>query len=114
MRPGTLIGLGGLCVTLAACGGSPPPPPAAATPAPKPVAAAPAPAPAPPPAAATPSNQPAPLVPAPPVPQGGATAYDSKDRLDPYQPLDLTSAQKGREVATMKLTWRPRTASGTS
>jgi len=110
MRPGTLIGLGGLCVTLAACGGSPPPPPAAATPAPKPVAAAPAPAPAPTPAAATPANQPAPLVPAPAVPQGGATAYDSKDRRDPFQPLDITSGPKGLEVATTKLTGIVRSA----
>jgi pyruvate/2-oxoglutarate dehydrogenase complex dihydrolipoamide acyltransferase (E2) component len=108
MRSGTLIGLGGLCMTLVACGGSPPPPPAAANPATKPVAAAPAPAPTP--APVTPASQPAPLVPAPAVPQGGATAYDSKDRRDPFQPLDITSGPKGLEVATTKLTGIVRSA----
>jgi len=101
MRAGRLLGLGGLCATLAACGGSPPPPPAAS--APKPVAAVPAPAPKPstPPAA---TGQVPPLVAAPVVPQAGGNAYEPKDRRDPFLPLDVIGGPKGLEVATTKLT----------
>lgn len=104
MRAGHLLALGGLCATLAACGGSPPAPSAA--PAPKPVAAAPAPAPAPPaptPAAAGQAGA-APLVTPPVIPQGGGVSYEAKDRRDPFVPLDVTSGPKGLEVATTKLT----------
>lgn len=126
MRARTLIGLSGLCATLAACGGSPPPPQVAAVAVPKPVAAGPAaaaapaptlapaavapPAPTPAPPAAVPSGQAAPLVPVPAVPQGGATGYEAKDRRDPFLPLDVTSGPKGLEVATTKLTGIVRSA----
>jgi len=106
MRAGLLLGLGGLCATLAACGGSAPPPPAAS--APKPVAAAPAPAPKPP--VPVPAGKPAPLVAAPVVPQAGGGSYESKDRRDPFLPLDLTGGPKGLEVATTKLTGIVRSA----
>jgi hypothetical protein len=104
MRQGVLLGLGGLCLTLAACGGSPPPPPAA-----KPVAAAPAPAPAPVPipAAASPTS---PLVTAPVVPKASNSQYEAKDRRDPFLPLDITGGPKGLEVATTKLTGIVRSA----
>jgi len=113
-----LAALGGLCATLAACGGSAPPPPAAATPktvaavpaspaaAPKPAAAAPA-APAP---AAPGAPQPAALVPMPAVPQGSGVTYDPKGRRDPFQPLDLAGGPKGLEVSTTKLTGIVRSA----
>ncbi len=105
MRAGVVLAVGGLCATLTACGGSPPPPPAAS--APKPVAAAPA-APVPAPA---PAGQPGagPLVATPVVPQA-AVSYDSKDRRDPFLPLDITSGAKGLEVATTKLTGIVRSA----
>jgi hypothetical protein len=109
-RAGALLGLTGLCATLAACGGSPPPPPAAA-PA-KPVAAAPAvpvaPAPVSPTAAAV--GQSGPLVPAPVVPQATNPAYDPKSRRDPFVALDVTGGPKGLEVATTKLTGIVRSA----
>src|SRR5512145_1810933 len=110
MRAGVVLAVGGLCATLTACGGSPPPPPAAS--APKPVAAAPAaPAPAAPVAAPAPAGQPGagPLVATPVVPQA-AVSYDSKDRRDPFLPLDITSGAKGLEVATTKLTGIVRSA----
>ena len=111
MRAGVLLAVGGLCATLTACGGSPPPPPAAS--APKPVAAAPAaPAPAAPVPAPAPAGQPGagPLVATPVVPQA-AVSYDSKDRRDPFLPLDITSGgPKGLEVATTKLTGIVRSA----
>jgi hypothetical protein len=102
-----LVGLTGLCITLAACGGSPPPPPAAA-PA-KPVAAtAAAPAALVPtpvtPAAAVTGQPAAPLVPAPPVPQATGPVYEPKGRRDPFVALDVTGGPKGLEVATTKLT----------
>ena len=107
MRAGLFLGLGGLCATLTACGGSPPPPPATA--APQPVAAAPlAPASRPPEPAA--AGQPSPLVPAPVVPQARGVSYESKDRRDPFLPLDITSGPKGLEVATTKLTGIVRSA----
>ncbi len=106
MRAGFLLGLGGLCAALAACGGSTPPPPAA--PAPKPVAAAPAPAPTPP--VPVPASKPGSLVAAPVVPQAGGVSYESKDRRDPFLPLDLTGGPKGLEVATTKLTGIVRSA----
>jgi hypothetical protein len=106
MRAGALLGLGGLCATLAACGGSPPPPPAAS--APKPVAAAPMATPQP--SAPAPAARTAPLVAAPVVPQSGGNAYESKDRRDPFLPLDVTSGPKGLEVATTKLTGIVRSA----
>ncbi len=124
MKPvAALAGLGGLCATLVACGGSPPPPPAPAT-APKPVAAAPAagtaavpstpkpavPVPAPGAAPAPGSVQPAPLVPVPAVPQTGGAAYDPKGRRDPFLALDLTGGPKGLEVSTTKLTGIVRSA----
>jgi hypothetical protein len=100
-RSGALLGLVGLCVNVAACGGSPPPPPAASTP--KPVAAAPAPAvKTSPPAAAGQSSSP--LVVPPVVPQGDGTAYEAKGRRDPFVPLDVTGGPRGLEVATTKLT----------
>jgi hypothetical protein len=113
----------GLCVTLAACGGSPPPPPAASTPRPvaaaTPAAAAPAVAAAPAPAAAAPASAPAaaaastpspaaapaPLVTVPAVPQGDGASYEAKGRRDPFVPLDIVGGgPKGLEVATTKLT----------
>jgi hypothetical protein len=102
-RAGTLVGLTGLCATLAACGGSPPPPPAAA-PA-RPVAAAQA-APAPIPVKPTvpTAGPPSPLVPTPAVPQASGPAYEPKGRRDPFVALDLTGGPKGLEVATTKLT----------
>jgi hypothetical protein len=111
-RAGALLGLTGLCATLAACGGSPPPPPAAA-PA-KPVAAAPAapgaPAPTPAGPAASAPGQPAPLVATPAVPQATASAYEPKNRRDPFVALDVTGGPKGLEVATTKLTGIVRSA----
>lgn len=101
-RAGTLVGLTGLCATLAACGGSAPPP--AAAPA-KPVAAAQA-APAPVPVKPTvpTAGPPSPLVPTPAVPQASGPAYEPKGRRDPFVALDLTGGPKGLEVATTKLT----------
>jgi len=84
-RAGGLVGLTGICATLVACGGAPPP----AAP-PKPVAAA-----APPPA----------------VPRSGGPEYESKDRRDPFLPLDIVGGgPKGLEVATTKLTGIVRSA----
>jgi hypothetical protein len=113
-RTGALVGVAGLSLALAACGGSPPPP---AVPA-KPVATAPAapvpqaaavPATAATPAAAKPA-QAAPLVPAPTVPQGAGPSYEPKGRRDPFVALDLTGGPKGLEVATTKLTGIVRSA----
>ena len=112
-RAGAVLGLTGLCATLAACGGSPPPPPAAA-PA-KPVAAAPSapvaatPAPISPTAPAVGQSAP-PLVPAPIVPQASGPAYEPKNRRDPFVALDVTGGPKGLEVATTKLTGIVRSA----
>lgn len=103
MRAGILVGFGGLCAALTACGGSPPPPQAA--PAPKVVAAVPAPQPT-----APPPGQPGPLVAAPVVPTSAGPAYESKDRRDPFLPLDVTAGPKGLEVATTKLTGIVRSA----
>jgi len=103
MRAHIVIGLGGLCATLTACGGSPPAPQAA--PAPKPVAAVPAPQ----PPAAAPAG-PAPLVAAPVVPESAGPAYEAKDRRDPFLPLDVTSGPTGLQVATTKLTGIVRSA----
>ena len=101
-RAGALAALGGLCATLAACGGSPPPP---AAPAPRPVAAATAPAPvAPPPSVPAAAGGTAPLVTTPAIPQGDGASYEAKGRRDPFVPLDLTGGPKGLEVATTKLT----------
>jgi hypothetical protein len=107
MGAGRLLGLAGLCATLAACGGSPPPPPAASVR--KPVSAAPKSAAAEPntPAAA---GRPSPLVAAPVVPQAGGNAYEPKDRRDPFLPLDVIGGPKGLEVATTKLTGIVRSA----
>jgi hypothetical protein len=113
-RAGALLGLTGLCATLAACGGSPPPPPPAA-PA-KPVAAAPIPPPVTPPAAAPgqpAAAQVAPLVPAQVVPQASGSGYEPKGRRDPFVALDITGGPKGLEVATTKLTGIVRGASTT-
>jgi hypothetical protein len=114
-----VAGLGSLCATLVACGGSPPPPaapkPVASVPAasPSPAAAAPAPAstPAPPaptataPSAATPGAvQPAPLLPVPADPAAASVSYDPKGRRDPFTALDLTGGPRGLEVSTTKLT----------
>ena len=109
-----LAGLGGLCATLVACGGSPPPPPAPAA-TPKPVASAPTPAPAaaPKPAPAAPAPgavQPAPLVAVPAVPQTSGPSYDPKGRRDPFLALDLTGGPKGLEIQTTKLTGIVRSA----
>ncbi len=99
-RAGGLVGLTGICATLVACGGAPPP----AAP-PKPVAAA---APAPTPAAGGPA---APLVTPPAVPRSGGPEYESKDRRDPFLPLDVVGGgPKGLEVATTKLTGIVRSA----
>ena len=99
-RAGGLVGLTGICVALVACGGAPPP-----TAPPKPVAAA---APAPTPAAGGPA---APLVTPPPVPRSGGPEYESKDRRDPFLPLDVVGGgPKGLEVATTKLTGIVRSA----
>ena len=106
-RAGTLFGLGALCATLTACGGSPPHAPAA--PAPRPVAAVPAPQ----PVAPAPSGQPGILVATPEVPKSSAPAYESKDRRDPFLPLDVTGGPKGLEVATTKLTGIVRSARAT-
>jgi hypothetical protein len=98
-RAGGLVGLTGLCATLVACGGAPPP----AAP-PKPVAAAPA---------ATPaaSGPAAPLVTTPAVPRSGGPEYESKDRRDPFLPLDVVGGgPRGLEVATTKLTGIVRSA----
>ena len=108
MRVGILLGLGGLCATLTACGGSPTPPAAAS--APNPVVAAAAPAAAPKPIASVPAAQASPLVPAPVVPQSGGPSYESKDRRDPFLPLNVTGGPKGLEVATTKLTGIVRSA----
>ena len=116
MKPvAALAGLGGLCATLVACGGSPPPPPAAS---PRPVAAAPTPGTAAVPSAPKPAVpvpapgavQPAPLVPVPAVPQTASSAYDPKGRRDPFLALDLTGGPKGLEVSTTKLTGIVRSA----
>jgi hypothetical protein len=104
MRTGLILGLAVGCATLTACGGSPPPPPAA-----KPVAAVPA-APAPKAMLPGPAGQASPLVTAPAVPQSGGPSYDSKDRRDPFLPLDITGGPKGLEVATTKLTGIVRSA----
>jgi hypothetical protein len=106
MRPSFLLALGGL--TLVACGGSPPPPPAAS--APKPVAAVPAPAPKAPAPAPAGQTGPSPLIAAPVVPHAAGVSYESKDRRDPFLPLDVTSGPKGLEVATTKLTGIVRSA----
>ena len=101
-----LVGLGGLCVTLVACGSSPPP--AAA---PKPVAAVPAPAPSAAPRPTTPGTMPpTPLVGMPPVPQAEGAAYDPKGRRDPFLTPDLTGGPKGLELSTTKLTGIVRSA----
>lgn len=108
MRVGILLGLGGLCATLTACGGSPTPPAAAS--APNPVAQAAAAA-APKPIASVPAAaQASPLVPAPVIPQSGGPSYESKDRRDPFLPLNVTGGPKGLEVATTKLTGIVRSA----
>jgi hypothetical protein len=97
-RAGGLVGLTGICATLVACGGAPPP----AAP-PKPVAAA-----APETSAGGPA---APLVTPPAVPRSGGPEYESKDRRDPFLPLDIVGGgPKGLEVATTKLTGIVRSA----
>ena len=108
MRVGILLGLGGLCATLTACGGSPTPPAAAS--AANPVARAAVPAAAPKPMASVPAAQASPLVPAPVVPHSGGPSYESKDRRDPFLPLNVTGGPKGLEVATTKLTGIVRSA----
>ena len=108
MRVGLLLGLGALCATLTACGGSPTPPAAAS--APNPVAQAAAAA-APKPISSVPAAaQASPLVPAPVIPQSGGPSYESKDRRDPFLPLNVTGGPKGLEVATTKLTGIVRSA----
>ena len=108
-----LAGLGSLCATLAACGGSPPPPPQAM--APKPVAAIPA-AVTPKPAATAPtpgqaaSGAPPALVTIPAVPTPTGPAYDPKGRRDPFVVLDVTGGARGLEVSTTKLTGIVRNA----
>jgi hypothetical protein len=108
MRVGILLGLGGLCATLTACGGSPTPPAAAS--AANPVAKAAVPAAAPKPIASVPAAQASPLVPAPVVPHSSGPSYESKDRRDPFLPLNVTGGPKGLEVATTKLTGIVRSA----
>ncbi|HEV8614428.1 MAG TPA: hypothetical protein VGU22_02945 [Methylomirabilota bacterium] len=108
--PARLLGLAGLCASLAACGGSPAPTPVAMPAPPKPVAVAPvtpsAPAPAPPsPVAAVRPAQIKPLVPpAPAVPVSDAPTYEVKGRRDPFQTLDVVSGPGGLTVASTKLT----------
>jgi len=111
VRPAVaLAGLGGLCATLVACGGSPAPPPQPA--APKPVAAIPA-AVTPTPAGPALTGQPAgptPLVAVPAVPMFDGPGYDPKGRRDPFVSLEATGSAKGLEVATTKLTGIVRSA----
>lgn len=122
-----LVGITGLCATLAACSGSPaqapppaPPKPSAAAPAapvaPKPGTPAPAPtasaqtapgkaAPAQPVASVTRTAQATPLVPAaPPLPQADAPSYETKGRRDPFTTLEVVTGPTGLTVATTKLT----------
>lgn len=99
-----LAGLGSLCASLVACGGSPPPPPQAALP--KPVAAIPAavaPNPAPPAPVGKPAG-PAPLVAMPTVPASEGPAYDPKGRRDPFVSLEVSGGSRGLEVSSTKLT----------
>jgi hypothetical protein len=44
------------------------------------------------------------------VPKSAGPAYESKDRRDPFLPLDVTGGPKGLEVATTKLTGIVRSA----
>ena len=104
--------LGGICVALAACGGTPPAPaptPAATIPNPVVTPAAPAPVAA---AQAEQTTQPgqasqpgAPLVPAAPtIASGDVPKYEDKGRKDPFTEVSLSATTGGLAVATTKLT----------
>jgi hypothetical protein len=95
------VALGGICVALTACGGSPPPP---APPAPIPLPTAVA------PAAPVAAVRPAPpaaerLVPAAPaVPTADVPKYADKGRKDPFIEVQMATAGGGLTVSATKLT----------
>jgi hypothetical protein len=103
-----MVALGGVCATLAACGGAPPAP----TPSAKP-AVAPAQVAAVRPGEAAPqagSN----LVPATPqIPAGEAPKYEDKGRKDPFVEVQVTTISGGLSVITTKLTGIVRGARST-
>jgi hypothetical protein len=85
----------GICVTVAACGGSPAPTPA-------PVAAPKPPAPV---AAVLPAAQTPALVPqSPAVPGGDGPKYEAKGRKDPFVEVQALSGPSGLSVASTRLT----------
>jgi hypothetical protein len=102
--------LGGICVALSACGGTPPAPTPTAT-IPNPIAAPAAPAPVAatraeqttPPAQA---NQPgSPLVPAAPtIAAAEVPKYDDRGRKDPFTEVSLSATTGGLAVSTTRLT----------
>jgi hypothetical protein len=108
----TLGMLGGICVSVGACGGTPPPPtPTATAPSPIAVPAAPAPVAAALPAEARPAevNQPGPpgaqLVPAAPALAGAEVPkYEDKGRKDPFTEVSLSATTGGLAVSTTRLT----------
>jgi len=102
--------LGGICVALSACGGTPTAPAPTAT-APNPIAASAAPVPvaatrAEQPAQEAPSSQPgAPLVPAAPAITGAdVPKYEDKGRRDPFTEVSLSATTGGLAVSTTRLT----------
>jgi hypothetical protein len=110
--PLALATLGGICVALAACGGTPPAPaPTPTATIPNPIGAPAAPAPVTAtrieqPAQPAEPNQPgAALVPAAPTIAGGdVPKYDDKGRKDPFTEVSLSATTGGLAVATTKLT----------
>ena len=103
--------LGGICVALSACGGTPPAPvptaaapnPIAAPAAPLPVAAATRPE---QPSQAAPAGEPgSALVPAAPTITGAdVPKYEDKGRRDPFTEVSLSATTGGLAVSTTKLT----------
>ena len=101
--------LGGICVSLAACGGTPPAPtPTPTATAPNPIAAPvpPAPVAAARPAEASQPGQPgAQLVPTAPTIAGAEVPkYEDKGRKDPFTEVSLSATTGGLAVATTRLT----------
>ena len=104
--------LGGICVALSACGGTPPAPaPTPTATLPNPIAAPSAPA----PVAATRAEQTtlpgqasqpgSPLVPAAPTIAGGdVPKYDDKGRKDPFTEVSVSATTGGLAVSTTRLT----------
>ena len=104
--------LGGICVALSACGGTPPaaaPTPTATTPNPIAAPAAPAPIGATRAEPATPSGQASqpgsPLVPAAPTIAGAEVPkYEDKGRKDPFTEVSISATTGGLAVSTTRLT----------